>query len=276
MENTPLRRWKIPTAFNNTFQVKRTQILMFLKRGYVVDDFELQLLWDGPEYTDYINTKEFIESNNQPLDDPLLLETKEAFFEAVDNIEYDDIIRLTDKFERYIEANRNGRTVRATLAKNYYLKKNQVDAVKVIFLEYKEKGIIRHEDIDFVLADTATSSIPGMNIKKLIMFSPQPLANNSMELLGGIRSVKIEVVTETNMRFDPTAHKLQFHFEVMTRKEKKKFMELGYLPEQLPRVPRNDPVVKFLDIAAGEVVKTIRVNHLNQISETSFYARIRQ
>lgn len=270
--SNPLKRWKIPTAEDETCISKRTQICMFLKRGYYVSDGELQLLSFGPGYHGFVYARHNYYSRPSQENKEIMENALKLFIEESNSISYEEFLHLKEGFVRVFRNVANSKSIsfRSSVSGDYPIKYGSVEMVRVIFMDHPEKQKIQPASITFLIADAVNTK----NIKKLIIIIPVKYTDalNSYVKKMDVE-IDVEVFPEESLRFDPTEHKLQPDFHIMNSTETKDFLNLGYPQQMLPKILSRDPVVRFLDVGSKKIFEYHRVSPLNEISKTSFYAR---
>lgn len=272
MASNALTKWKNATAYDETYRIKRNQVLMFFQRGYKLHDFEIRILANKEACDKYFYALYEYEKNKTPQDKILFDEALEDFYDEIDNQSYDDLVLSRNYFIQVVEdiAQKDNISFRDALTAHYQMTPTSLDVARVVFMNYYPKRKITATDINLIISDAVLMS----NVTRLIIFLPQDHASDALAHLKGIRSrLSIEIFPEEQMRFAPTQHKLQPYFKVMDNADAKQFLQLGVDQRNLPKILSKDPVVKFLGIESKKIFEYHRENNLNQVSKTSFYAR---
>jgi DNA-directed RNA polymerase subunit H (RpoH/RPB5) len=274
------RQWEISTDVDANFRVKRTQILMALRRGYMVPEHELLYLSRGGNARRFIhNLTDYYRDPSESKIKSLTLDMEE-FLEDSANQSNEEFITARDIFSDTIttimQSQGGAMSFRDAMKSNYWTGGggNQKQAV-FVYVNYEISKKTRSTEINRIITSTMINET---NVERLILIIANDYETEVVNAAKNFRDqLEIEIFTEDRLRFDPVMHKLQPRFKVLSERDSKNFFtRVGYTANNLPKVLRKDACVEFLGHSTGpqRIVLYSRVTRLNQIAETGVYGRV--
>lgn len=276
------KKWKTFTDdHDNNYRTKRTQLMMMIKRGYDVPNDEIKFISYGPAAEKYITARQSYFDNFGAAN---AMEYRDSFEEAQNelieegsNNTYEEFNRGVDEFVPYTWEKAGGGTFRDGMGADYRSVFYGKPPVRVIFLNYLLDEKKSKKEVDTTIASLITYNLSTREqIEHLIIIVPRMFIAAVSSDLPTETLITVEFLVEENMKFDPTEHKLQPWFKIMSKEEEEFFIKNnGFNRRQLPKINKKDPVLNFLGVTSEQgVVEFHRHNKIDQIGEVSFYARV--
>lgn len=270
--NRRFKKWETFNGNHENYRTKRTQLVMMMKRGYYVPNEEIQFISYSQAAMNYIRARDAYFSGG---DAQTYYTAQTELLEESENNTYEEFMEGSIEFVKYVESRKGGGTFRDGMSMDYqsYIGRG---IARVIFLNYlvnekKSKFEVRKVFTDL---DAYNQDSP-QPIQNLIIIAPQMYMGIVIEELSIKNEFHAEILSEENMKFDPTMHKLQPWFKVMSDEEAKKFTKNRFQRKNLPKLNSKDAVLQFLGLSDTKgIMEYHRDNRLDQIGEVSFYARV--
>ena len=154
-----------------------------------------------------------------------------------------------------------------------YKNKNDKTTTRVLFVREED------ETKDEILTDT-TNMIKALinrepDIKNIILITRVKFRSANLTDLTNLVSYNIQVFLHSELFHDPTQHKLQPEFEILSISDSKKFLQQSPDTKNIKLLCFDDPVIKFLGGVFNQVVRVKRtLSYISQVEYSIEYRLI--
>lgn len=272
--NRSFKKWTKTTSEDECYRLKTTQILMAMKRGYFIPDYEVKMLTNSPIANEYYQLQNNYFTSPSIDNSVLMMEARTKLLHQYTMQTYHQLLECKNYFIDIMDRMMKHfgyQTIKKAMSASYAAKGEIHPTFRVVFLDIVDKN---HSMLGGNITIALTEAKMIGSIKSLTVITPQVLPPNIVSEFSLMRDINIKIISDVHMRFDPGEHAIQPSHRVLQRDDVRRISrETKIAPENLPRMTPRDGLVQFIGLEPGKGIEFNRDNYLNPLG-TTYYARV--